>query len=111
MYSLPFADINAVSVRGNNTVPANTPSIKKGSFTLQAVGDTYLDMSNWGKGCIWVNGKNLGRYWETGPQQTVYVPVEWLKKGQNDVVVLELLKPEQTELKGIEKPILDRLKQ
>jgi beta-galactosidase len=57
-----------------------------------------------------VNGHNLGRYWEIGPQQTVYVPVEWLQKGKNEIVVLELLKPEQTELKGINKPILDVLK-
>jgi hypothetical protein len=103
---------NKLSIKiGNNLVTANTPSVKKGSFILEAVGDTYFDMSNWGKGSIWVNGHNLGRNWETGPQQTVYAPVEWIKKGQNEVVVLELLKPEQTELKGIDKPVLDQLKQ
>jgi beta-galactosidase len=66
-------------------------------------------MSNWGKGVVWVNGHNLGRYWNVGPQQTLYVPVEWLKQGYNEVVVLELLKPEQNVLRGIDKMILDRL--
>jgi len=51
----------------------------------------------------------LGRYWELGPQQTIYVPAEWLKKGDNVVEVLELLKPEQNELKTVATPILDIL--
>jgi beta-galactosidase len=67
-------------------------------------------MSDWGKGVVWINGHNLGRYWQVGPQQTLYVPAEWLKKGANDIVVLELLKPEQNLLKGIQHPILDVLK-
>jgi beta-galactosidase len=66
-------------------------------------------MSNWGKGCVWVNGHHLGRYWKIGPQQTLYVPVEWLKKGANEIVVLELIKPEQQELHSVEKPILNVL--
>ncbi|MGZ3952427.1 MAG: beta-galactosidase, partial [Flavisolibacter sp.] len=86
-----------------------TPVIKKGTFDLESVGDTYLDVSNWGKGVGWVNGHNLGRYWNVGPQQTIYVPVEWLKKGKNEIAILELLKPQASQLKGIEKPILDRL--
>jgi beta-galactosidase len=85
------------------------PVLKKGNFNLNQVGDTYLDFSKWGKGVVWVNGHNLGKYWGIGPQQTVYVPVEWLKVGKNDITVFELLKPEQTILKGIKKPILDQL--
>jgi len=108
-YSLPFENIKAVSFAKNQTT-ADAPVLKKGSFELKETGDTYLDMSNWGKGCVWINGHNLGRYWEIGPQQTLYVPVEWLKKGTNEVVVLELIKPEQTELHSLEKPILDVLR-
>lgn len=109
MYSLPFDNIS--NVRFKNTQPAlNVPVVRKGSFNLQKPGDTYLDMSNWGKGCVWVNGHNLGRYWEIGPQQTVYLPAEWLKKGKNEIVVFELVKPGQTSLQGLDQPILDRLK-
>ncbi|MBD0377180.1 MAG: beta-galactosidase [Flavisolibacter sp.] len=109
MYSLPFDDIRAVSFK-NSKPSAGVPVLRKGTFDVPTPGDTYLDMSNWGKGCVWVNGHHLGRYWEVGPQQTIYVPAEWLKKGKNEVVILELLKPEQTVLKGIDKPILDELK-
>jgi beta-galactosidase len=86
------------------------PVLKKATFSLEAVGDTYLDMRAWGKGCVWVNGHNLGRYWAIGPQQTVYVPVEWLKKGRNEIAVLELLKPGENELTSLEKPILNLLR-
>jgi len=58
---------------------------------------------------VWINGHNLGRYWSIGPQQTLYVPAEWLKTGKNDIVVLELLKPQQTQLKAINHAILDQL--
>jgi beta-galactosidase len=106
MYSLPFHDLNAVKFSAAKP-DGQSPVIRKGGFKLDKVGDTYLDMSNWGKGVVWVNGHNLGRYWGIGPQQTLYLPVEWLKKGYNDVEVLELLKPEQNQLSGLDKPILD----
>ncbi|MCU7549612.1 beta-galactosidase [Chitinophagaceae bacterium LB-8] len=109
MFSLPFDHMNALTFK-NGKSAADLPVLRKGIFEVKQKGDTYLDMSNWGKGVVWVNGHNLGRYWEIGPQQTVYVPVEWLKQGKNEIIVFELLKPEQTELKGITKPILDVVK-
>ncbi|MGZ3922386.1 MAG: glycoside hydrolase family 35 protein [Flavisolibacter sp.] len=108
MFSLPFDHVHDLKFK-NERPMADAPVIKKGSFELSTVGDTYLDMSKWGKGSIWVNGHDLGRYWNVGPQQTVYVPVEWLRKGKNEIVVLELLKGSQNELKGVKTPILDRV--
>ncbi|CAH1790221.1 unnamed protein product [Owenia fusiformis] len=52
--------------------------------------DTYIDMQGWDKGNVFVNGFNLGRYWEIGPQQTLYIPAPLLKEGQNEVLVFEL---------------------
>ena len=66
-------------------------------------------MRKWGKGCIWINGNNLGRYWQVGPQQSIYIPAEWLKKGSNEIIVFELIKPEMNELSAMDKPILDQL--
>lgn len=109
MYSLPFNDISAVQFKGAYQ-PDNTPVIKKGTFNLDQVADTYLDLSNWGKGVVWLNGHNLGRYWGVGPEQTIYIPAEWLKRGGNEIVVLELLKPEQQELHSITQPILNAVK-
>ena len=108
MYSLPFDHISETKFAGKSA-GENSPLVKKGSFDLAEVGDTYLDMSQWGKGCVWVNGHHLGRYWEIGPQQTLYVPAEWLHKGKNEVVVFELLKPSQSQLKAVDKPVLNEL--
>ncbi|MES2268994.1 MAG: beta-galactosidase family protein [Bacteroidota bacterium] len=107
MYSLPMKNINAIKINSNKAV-TSSPVLMKGNFTLKEIADTYLDMSKWGKGVIWVNGHNLGRYWRVGPQQTVYVPQEWLKT-TNEVVVMELIKPGIKELNGLDKPILDKL--
>lgn len=106
MYGLPFSEVPVKKGKAG----VSEPVLREGSFNLGAVGDSYLDMSAWGKGVVWVNGHNLGRYWEVGPQQTVMVPAEWLKKGENKIVVLELLKPEQVVLKGIDHAILDVIK-
>ncbi|WPU92233.1 beta-galactosidase family protein [Mucilaginibacter sabulilitoris] len=87
----------------------NTPVMKKGTFSLASLGDTYLNMTDWGKGVVWINGHNLGRYWQIGPQQTLYVPREWLHIGKNEILVFEVLKPENKELSAVSKPILDQL--
>jgi beta-galactosidase len=108
MFSLPFSNLKNITFNSSKTVE-NQPAIKKGTFNISTVGDTYFDLSKWGKGVVWINGHNLGKYWNIGPQQTVYVPVEWLKKGANEIVILELLKPEQATINTIEKPILSTL--
>ena len=109
-YSLPFNTINNIPFGPAATATGNAPVLRKGSFNLPQVADTYLDMGNWGKGVVWVNGHNLGRYWGIGPQQTLYVPAEWLKKTNNQVVVFELLNTSQTTLAGLPNPKLSELK-
>jgi beta-galactosidase len=109
MYSLPFQHVD--DIKFNKTASTTEqPVLKRAYFNVTEPGDTYLDMRNWGKGSVWVNGHNLGRYWSVGPQQTLYVPVEWLKKGKNEIIVLELLKPEQNEVSGLSKPILNEVR-
>ena len=107
MYGLPFHNTDGLK---SMTSSNEGPVIRRGLFDLPEVGDTYLDMRQWGKGVVWVNGHNLGRYWSVGPQQTVYVPVEWLKKEKNEVIVLELIKTEQKELTGLDNPVLGEIK-
>lgn len=65
------------------------PLLYEANFTLETVGDTFLDMSGWGKGVVFVNGRNLGRFWNVGPQQTLFLPGVWLNRGANSIVVLE----------------------
>ncbi len=108
MYSFPFSQVNSGIVYKTKT-SGNTPVLRRGLFHLSKVGDTYLDMRKWGKGVVWVNGHNLGRYWSVGPQQTLYLPAEWLKKGNNDIVVFELLKNDVNSLSSRKTPILSEL--
>jgi beta-galactosidase len=109
MYSLPCANLNGIKYQ-QDAAAASAPVVRKGTFTLTNPADTYLDMRNWGKGVVWVNGHNLGKYWSIGPQQTLYLPAEWLVKGVNSFAVLELLKTEQTQVISLNKPVLDQLK-
>ena len=51
--------------------------------------DTYLDFKGWGKGCVWVNGFNIGRFWDKGPQKTLYIPGPLLKHGKNEIIIFE----------------------
>ncbi|MCU7549722.1 beta-galactosidase [Chitinophagaceae bacterium LB-8] len=85
------------------------PAFHKGKFVLNKTGDTFLDVSTWGKGLVWVNGHCLGRFWNIGPTQTMYVPGPWLKKGSNEVIVLDYTGPKKNVLAGLELPILDSL--
>ncbi|MDP4277772.1 MAG: beta-galactosidase [Bacteroidota bacterium] len=110
IYTFP-SDYNYVSQRvfrnsGGKITPA---AYYRGHFTLDKPGDTFLDMSTWGKGLLWVNGYEIGRFWRIGPQQTLYMPGCWLKKGENEVIVLDLDTPEKTVMAGLDKPILDKL--
>jgi len=113
MFGLPFDQAPAVAVaKVSAAAPtaSSGPVLRTGTFTVATPTDTYLDLRQWGKGVVWVNGHNLGRYWAIGPQQTLYVPAEWLKKGANTITVLELLKPQQASLPSLDHPILSELK-
>ena len=82
----------------------------RGYFDLKKVGDTFLNLENWGKGQVYVNGHAIGRHWYIGPQQTLYVPGCWLKKGKNEVIVLDVMGPRgEKTIEGLQKPIIDKL--
>lgn len=82
----------------------------RGHFTLRKPGDTFLNMEAFGKGQVYVNGHAIGRFWNIGPQQTLYLPGCWLKQGRNEVIVLDVVGPkgEPTSF-GQDKPELDKL--
>ena len=73
----------------------------KGSFNLSECADTYIDLSNYSKGVVWVNGHNLGRYWDIGPQKRLYCPAFWLKNGDNEIVIFDLHQTEPKTIKGL----------
>ena len=107
MYKFPFAKVS--SLKFKSTPASAAPAVHRGTFELSQLGDAFLDLRGWGKGIVFVNGHNLGRYWYIGPQQTLYLPGVWLKKGRNEIVVFEQLKDDVHSLTGIKSPILDQL--
>lgn len=80
MYKVPV-DSNLLKWTTYDSALVNSPTLLKGTFNVQQVGDVYIDASELVKGYIWVNGRNLGRYWKKGPQQRLFCPGVWLKAG------------------------------
>lgn len=110
MYGLPM-DQAPSQTDMNETVIKSRPILYSGKFDLNKSGDVFLDMHDWGKGIVFVNGHNLGRYWNIGPQQTLYLPGCWLKEEQNEVVIFEQLNNiPQKILKSTTTAVLDELK-
>lgn len=96
------------SLTYSNKMP-DGPAWYRAEFELTETGDTYLDVSTWGKGMVWVNGYNIGRYWNIGPQQTLFMPGCWLRKGRNEILVLDLEAPACAAISGVKVPVLDRI--
>lgn len=106
--SLPLTDLSALRFSTAPAAPQH-PCFFRGAFAAQPGVDTFLDLHSGHKGCAWINGFPLGRYWSVGPQQTLYVPGDLLRE-QNELIVLEL-HPDGTPLtvQCIDHPILDSI--
>ncbi len=81
----------------------------RATFNVKKPSDTFLNFETWGKGLVYVNGHPMGRIWEIGPQQTLYMPGCWLKKGQNEIIVFDILGPREAKSEGLRAPMLDQL--
>ncbi|MCM1109450.1 MAG: beta-galactosidase [Clostridium sp.] len=90
---------------------AHVPGCYRATFHLKKTGDTFLNLETWGKGQVYVNGHAIGRFWQIGPQQTLYMPGCWLRKGQNEIIVLDVVGPQTLEVEGLTEPIIDKLSQ
>lgn len=88
IYSLPLDNLEKLSFSEQEA--SENPRFHKGTFQVDEIGDTFVELPGWKKGVVFVNGFNLGRYWEIGPQETLYLPGPVLKKGENEIVIFEL---------------------
>lgn len=104
IYSLPLEDLSRLTFSAE---PKSSPAFYRGAFKLTSTGDTYFDMRRWGKGCVWINGHNLGRFWRIGPQQSLFVPAVWLKEGRNEIIVLDLLPRGNRSVQGIKELVFE----
>ena len=65
------------------------PAFYAFDFEMKALKDTYLDLSSFGKGLAFVNGVNIGRFWNVGPTLSLYIPHSLLKEGRNRIIIFE----------------------
>lgn len=100
VYNLPFDEKYVQALKEAPIDAARRGVFFKGTFDLDATADTYFDMTSYRKGIVWVNGRNLGRFWEIGPQKRLYCPAPWLTKGRNEIVVFDLLQNEPRPVGG-----------
>jgi beta-galactosidase len=106
---LPMKDFSKVNfTRITPGQDSAGPAFYQGHFDLQTVGDTFLDTRGWGKGAVWINGHAVGRFWDVGPQQTLYVPAPWLKQGSNEIVVFTF-GANSLLVRGLREPVLDEM--
>ncbi|OKK02423.1 beta-galactosidase [Streptomyces sp. CB03234] len=89
-HPLPLDDPRAVPFGPSAAATDAGPAFHRGTFDVRAPADAFLALPGWTKGQAWINGFALGRYWNRGPQRTLYVPAPVLRPGTNELVVLEL---------------------
>ena len=87
IYNLPLEDLSGLDF--SVPVQEDAPGFYEFVFDAEETGDTFLELNGWGKGCVFVNGFNIGRFWEIGPQKRLYIPAPLLKKGNNTILVFE----------------------
>jgi beta-galactosidase len=100
VFLLPLEDSWVTRLPAGPAGGARPGMFFRGAFTLERPADTFIDMTGYRKGVVWVNGHNLGRYWDIGPQRRLYCPAPWLKAGTNEVTVFDLHKADGAPLRG-----------
>lgn len=90
VYPLPLDDLSGLKFAPAVSGVIDAPTFFSAMFDVDEPADTFLALPGWTKGVVWLNGFNLGRYWELGPQKTLYVPAPLLNRGKNELIVFEL---------------------
>ena len=86
-YTLPLDNLDRLDFAAGYT--PGMPAFYEFELMVEEPADTFVELEGWGKGCVFLNGFNLGRFWEIGPQKRLYVPGPLLKKGNNQFIVFE----------------------
>jgi beta-galactosidase len=110
VYNLPMDKKYIWDLRSSGKSLKKPGVFFKGNFVLSRgerdlYSDTYIDVSNYKKGIVWVNGHNLGRYWNIGPQKRLYCPSPWLREGMNEIMIFDLHQTESKTIKGEKTPM------
>lgn len=87
IYCLPMDNLEKIDFV--KSYVEGQPSFSRFDLEISEIGDTFIELPGWGKGFISINGFNIGRFWEIGPQKRLYVPGPILKEGKNEIIVFE----------------------
>ena len=110
MRPMPLTDLTKLNFT-MAAKPTDKPAFYRGTLNVEKVGNTFVKLPGFTKGVVFVNGFNLGRYWNpVGPQQTLYLPGAVLKEGENEIIVFELEGTTDTRIQLLDTPELDTLK-
>ncbi|MBP1996846.1 glycoside hydrolase family 35 protein [Paenibacillus eucommiae] len=91
IYPLPLDSLNSLKFKPiDKTGKSNEPNFYKATFEVETAADTFIRLDGWTKGNVWINGFHLGRYWNRGPQKTLYLPAPLLREGTNEIIIFEL---------------------
>ncbi len=104
IYPLPMESLSSIPFLPLQSTAG--PAFFRGEFELQSPQDTFLALPGWTKGLVWINGICLGRYWQRGPQQTLYIPAPFQHVGMNELLILELHGTQAAVVALVDRPIL-----
>ena len=105
IFPLPLDNLAALEF--SRGAPLRLPGFYRGTLTVERPADTHVALDGWTKGVCFINGFNLGRYWNRGPQHTLYLPGPLLHPGDNDLIVFELHDAQSPEVEFVDKARLD----
>jgi beta-galactosidase len=103
MFPLPMDDLATIRFKKK---ACEGPCFYRATFNVDAPADTFVDTSQLSKGQLWINGHAMGRFWNIGPQKTLYVPGPWLTKGRNEIVVFDVDGKSSNTVEALTKPNL-----
>jgi beta-galactosidase len=102
IFTLPMNNLEQLKLNETSNVHKDQPAFYRGTFHVDEIGDTFVALPGWVKGNVFINGFNLGRYWEIGPQETLYLPGPLLKHGENEITIFDMHGPKNLEIQLID---------
>ena len=99
-FNIPMSSEYVSNLKESDTVRPGM--FFKTTLQLDKAGDCYIDLKDFTKGLVYVNGHNLGRFWNVGPQYRLYCPGVWLKEGTNEIIIFDIHQTEPGVIQGVE---------
>lgn len=100
VFNLSFDSKYIMELKSSKVDTAKRLIFFKGNFKLDQSGDCWFNLAEYQKGVVFINGHNLGRYWNIGPQKRLYCPASWLHEGENEILIFDLLQTQAKDIRG-----------